>query len=1032
MPGTNPVLAQQKRIVTVTADQPNIWTLEQAHYLLAQMHRRNLDLKAKGLNPLDANEINGINIDVLRTLLEVGATYNEADRFNNNLIERDKTFNTERRRQLIQDLDGLQEETVNLTRTIARLKREKETAESADEKARIEAEILEKTEVKAAVDKQIESKNTELSKLSPASGNVTATSSSAAFDPKKFPSGGFDETFRKKAAEIIEGFKTNPQLNASLQLDNFLQLQYEIISKQLTLLRDEVGPGEQLIFLELPQSINAAYDKSDDMWAQSRWRIAGFTRCELIVGGESVPCQKVLGTSADRPQNQPPRTSSDVLNSIRNTPTVFDKFHFTSFEVADVQGLSKKLYSLTDSSEKGLYQSFISNNTLFTNFTDVNEKQKIEEFQKDLRLLSQIRENRESMEKELANCLKCTDAEKSKIIAKLNELNESEKNIEKQAARHSENLLGVTLKILNKMIDFPEKLNSIPQINKTLLSPRTKVLANVKADDVQSRLLLNRLWIEDFFSNDVYRLREDDFSTKFIKLVSDMPINGTTEFTAEDRQVRTIELIPRQSSFNVNDVKIRNKSGAFNFIASFLFGFGANLNYQRQRERYSQFVQQELYSSAFGKGARDFGWTFTSMPGTDKLLSGQRTTYAIAIVPQEASSIVLEATGCAFDRTARQPDSFDEAKKDEWKNGVRNSCSQPKNFIVAIPGGGYDSSNDFFVSGLRYEPVDKGKRIVVSIYGNNFSSQIGVMINGISLPASIGIAQRFILDDSKVGEKVYEAFSKETVRGGFERVDANQIVASFEMVGGEEGTPIITLVSPGKAVDLNALSNLYINRERNKKLSDSEWMFGKKPSFQIKDVQIFNNGLGQDGKVQLTALITKSSRGTINNVFVNGEDTGKLTFGANNVVQVKFPAPNDDRIHLVIVSGEETYKLTPMANPAKAPAPKDPPSYNANELSFSVGETRAIFTDAKQEKIAYLLVEIQGTGLTPGLNVSVGQLDVVNGSKAYITIPDPKPAQTVRLTDAKNNRFAEGVVVVPKWTPPVPRPTATPVQSANP
>src|SRR5437867_1817876 len=41
--------AQKGRPVIINADQPNVWTLEQAHYLLEQMHRRNLDLKAKSL-----------------------------------------------------------------------------------------------------------------------------------------------------------------------------------------------------------------------------------------------------------------------------------------------------------------------------------------------------------------------------------------------------------------------------------------------------------------------------------------------------------------------------------------------------------------------------------------------------------------------------------------------------------------------------------------------------------------------------------------------------------------------------------------------------------------------------------------------------------------------------------------------------------------------------------------------------------------------------------------------------------------------
>src|SRR5262245_53239127 len=61
---------QQKRVIIVNAEQPNVWTLEQAHYLLAQMHRRNLDLRAKKLEDLDANEINGLRFDILRQLIE--------------------------------------------------------------------------------------------------------------------------------------------------------------------------------------------------------------------------------------------------------------------------------------------------------------------------------------------------------------------------------------------------------------------------------------------------------------------------------------------------------------------------------------------------------------------------------------------------------------------------------------------------------------------------------------------------------------------------------------------------------------------------------------------------------------------------------------------------------------------------------------------------------------------------------------------------------------------------------------------------
>jgi hypothetical protein len=91
--------AQGRRVIVIIAEQPNLWTLEQAHYLLAQMHRRNLDLKAKSLEDLDPNEISGLRFDVMRMLVEFGATFNHADLVSNRLLSANQTFNAERRQE---------------------------------------------------------------------------------------------------------------------------------------------------------------------------------------------------------------------------------------------------------------------------------------------------------------------------------------------------------------------------------------------------------------------------------------------------------------------------------------------------------------------------------------------------------------------------------------------------------------------------------------------------------------------------------------------------------------------------------------------------------------------------------------------------------------------------------------------------------------------------------------------------------------------------------------------------------------------
>ena len=127
------------------------------------------------------------------------------------------------------------------------------------------------------------------------------------------PKSEFDEAFKAAAAKQIEKFNQSPQLNASLKLDNFLQMQYEIISKQLSLLRDELGPGERLVFLELPQTVNAAHHESNKKWAQSWWKIAGYTKRERASGG---PFPVLAPTPRVDEENEKPITISKDIDSI--------------------------------------------------------------------------------------------------------------------------------------------------------------------------------------------------------------------------------------------------------------------------------------------------------------------------------------------------------------------------------------------------------------------------------------------------------------------------------------------------------------------------------------------------------------------------------------------------------------------------------------------------------------------------------------------------------------------------------------------
>lgn len=300
-PALTPVQAQnQNRIIIINADQPNVWTLEQAHYLLAQMHRRNLDLRTTRLEELDPNEIAGLRFDVLRTLVELGVSFDDANRVSNQMVRRNMNFNTARREELITRRQRLRDESLALTREIANLQTAKAAANAEETRNRIDAEIAARTAVRDQVDKEVEFLDQELGTLSAPSGEFQRTE--AQVEPPRLPESIFDDAFKQAAASQIEKFNQQPRLNASLRLENFLQMQYEIIAKQLTLLRDEVGPGERLLFLELPQTVNVTHHEANNKWAQSWWRIVGYTRNPTEQRevrrrrGRSVPKQRAIAS----------------------------------------------------------------------------------------------------------------------------------------------------------------------------------------------------------------------------------------------------------------------------------------------------------------------------------------------------------------------------------------------------------------------------------------------------------------------------------------------------------------------------------------------------------------------------------------------------------------------------------------------------------------------------------------------------------------------------------------------------------------
>jgi hypothetical protein len=120
--GLAPRAAAQKKDrkpVVVSFGQPNIWSLEQAHYLLARMHAKNLELKTRDVTQeqLDPNAVHATRINILKSLLEVNAQYDQGMGFNNEQLVRTREYNLNRRQELMTKRDRRRDDSLGRTPT---------------------------------------------------------------------------------------------------------------------------------------------------------------------------------------------------------------------------------------------------------------------------------------------------------------------------------------------------------------------------------------------------------------------------------------------------------------------------------------------------------------------------------------------------------------------------------------------------------------------------------------------------------------------------------------------------------------------------------------------------------------------------------------------------------------------------------------------------------------------------------------------------------------------------------------------------
>ena len=962
------ISAQDRKPVIVSFGQPNIWSLEQAHYLLARMHMTNLDLQAKALkaDDLDPNIMHGTRIQILKQLLDIRAEFDQGVGFQNQRIVENTRFNDARRRELLTRRDSRRDESVALTREISGLEVERarmDTDKSATDadKALKDTEIKKKKEERDVLNQEVTQDNDELKTLAEPSGTPVSPSVSAT--PGQLPSSALDKLVEKNAEKLMDA-ASDPKLNASTMLDNTVQLQYEIIAKQLTLLRDEVGPGERLVFLELPQSIYTTPGSGDEKMAQTWWHVNGYTRTDPLV-----------------------RLLLELLEVEQKWAAIQKVDAYTVRE--------KKFKDIPCKVDENLDQA--------------EREKKEKEAKEAVKALDSIAKGFFGLKCEREN------ARDSVLRNLYREANSLFSRVEQNGARDTSELVDAIRKVVavrNNTVPGHRGRNTVQfevntrgmAGNQPLASTPSESMENARSTDIQT--LKNNL-LQLLSENDPMNPTKEvtkrilntlkdagiDKSIEFIRLDEGVTRAEDVEANIERRTVRAVDIIPRQSSLNVNDIQETVKATGILAAFKFLFGFAGQVNFQRQREQFEQFVHQELYASGFGKGNRDFGWTFGALPGTKRVAPGVRTTYAALVVPEDAESILLSARGCYFPTKSYQPLDFEDTGHTDWINSRRvrqYNCGDEQSYILPIPGGG-DTSN-FWVTNVDYEDGKKGGDFVtVSVRGNNFSSQMGVLIDGVPLATTVGLAQPQFMptrpgaNGAEPQAVTPDCSSVTGICGSYERIDSEQLVFSFKTPANYVGTPTITLIAPGKSVDLNTIP-VRINRTPNITLrKDAPFMFGARPAevFSITDLQLFNlpSGLGQ--RALLVGTKFDDSKDII---YVNGVRLAKRTFIKPNVYELTFPASRLATITITIVQDDKVITKT-IPNPAALP---------------TLNPTVIDYHPAANNKPAVLVVKIEG--VPAGIRVrditgaTLARL-IVSATGITLRLLNPEPPVAIRLED---------------------------------
>jgi hypothetical protein len=130
-------------------------------------------------------------------------------------------------------------------------------------------------------------------------------------------------------------------------------------------------------------------------------------------------------------------------------------------------------------------------------------------------------------------------------------------------------------------------------------------------------------------------LAQFDISAYPYKDAKDHVLQVRFSAEGESAELLAYDLYPAMSAYNITQFYGKSNGTGISAGAAFLFGFGASVEYRRQRDYARSSITQSVYTSGFGAGTNSFGWYFGPAPDEHLLSPGSKTVYAVISVPKQ-------------------------------------------------------------------------------------------------------------------------------------------------------------------------------------------------------------------------------------------------------------------------------------------------------------------------------------------------------------------------------------------------------------